>query len=128
MERIHRTAASQFARDLEHIQQSIEHIQQSIVEEGVENVGKRTDSIGSDGDGLRWQEFIGLPQVRSQETVNVQQSIVEQVVEIVGKRTPSDAMETGCRGKNPSDCRESVCERLRTYTAKYILSSKFEYG
>ena len=32
--RIHRTAASQFARDLV-------NIQQSIVEEGVENVGKR---------------------------------------------------------------------------------------
>ena len=35
--RIHRTAASQFARDLV-------NIQQSIVEEGVENVGKRTPS------------------------------------------------------------------------------------
>ena len=33
--RIHRTAASQFARDLV-------NIQQSIVEEGVENVSKRT--------------------------------------------------------------------------------------
>ena len=35
--RIHWTSASQFARDLV-------HIQQSIVEEGVENVGKRTPS------------------------------------------------------------------------------------
>ena len=52
--RIHRTAASQFARDL----------------------------------------------------INIQQSIVEEGVENVGKRTPSDPMETGCRGKNPSDCRE----------------------
>ena len=60
VERIHRTAASQFARDL----------------------------------------------------VNIQQSIVEEGVENVGKRTPSDPMETGCRGKNPSDCRESVRERL----------------
>ena len=25
-------------------------------------------------------------------------------LENVGKRTPSDPMETGCRGKNPSDC------------------------
>ena len=65
--RIHRTAASQFARDL----------------------------------------------------VNIQQSIVEEGVENVGKRTPSDPMETGCRGKNPSDCRESVRERLSKYTAKY---------
>ena len=75
--RIHRTAASQFARDLV-------NIQQSIVEEGVENVGKRKEGV-----------------------------------ENVGKRTPSDPMETGCRGKNPSDCRESVRERLSKYTAKY---------
>ena len=65
--RIHRTAASQFARDL----------------------------------------------------VNIQQSIVEEGVENVGKRTPSDPMETGSRGKNPSDCRESVRKRLGKYTAKY---------
>ena len=37
MARVHRTATSQFARDLV-------NIQQSIVEEGVENVGKRTPS------------------------------------------------------------------------------------
>ena len=65
--RVHRTAASHFARDLL-------HIQQSTVEEGVENVGK-------------W--------------------------------TPSDPMETGCWSKSPSDCRESVREKLSTYTAKY---------
>ena len=65
--RIHRTAASQFARDL----------------------------------------------------INIQQSIVEEEVENIGKRTPSDPMETGCRGMNPSDCRESVCKRLSKYTAKY---------
>jgi len=35
--RVYRTAASQFARNLV-------NIQQSIVEEGVENVGKRTPS------------------------------------------------------------------------------------
>ena len=65
--RVHRTAASQFARDLV-------HIQQSRVEEGVGNIGKGT---------------------------------------------PSDPMETGCRGKNPSDSRESVRERLNKYTTKY---------
>ena len=45
--RIHRTAASQFARDLK---------------------CRQTDSIGSDGDGLPWQESIGLPQISSRET------------------------------------------------------------
>ena len=65
--RIHRTAASQFARDL----------------------------------------------------VNIQQSIVEEGVENVGKRTPSDPIETGCGGNNPSDYRESVRKRLSKYTAKY---------
>ena len=65
--RIHRTAASQFARDL----------------------------------------------------INIQQSVAEEGVENVGKRTPSDPMETGCRGKNPSDSRESVRERLNKYTTKY---------
>ena len=34
---------------------------------------------------------------------NIQQSGVEKGVENVGKRTPSDPMETGCRGKRPSD-------------------------
>ena len=68
--RIHRTAASQFARDL----------------------------------------------------VNIQQSIVEEGVENVGKRTPSDPTETGCRGKNPSDCREN-------YSAAIVLSrSQFPYN
>ena len=58
--RIHRTAASQFARDLV-------NIQQSIVEEGGGKC-RQTDSIGSDGDGLPWQESIGLPRVNSRET------------------------------------------------------------
>ena len=75
MARIHRTAASQFARDL----------------------------------------------------VNIQQSIVDVGVENVGKRTPSDATETGCRGKNPSDCRESVIILYENYSA--ILSrSHFPYN
>ena len=34
---------------------------------------------------------------------NIQQSGVEEGVENVGKRIPSDPMETGCRGKRPSD-------------------------
>ena len=34
------------------------------------------------------------------------------MVEDVGKRTSSDPMETGCRSRSPSDCRESVRERL----------------
>ena len=55
----------------------------------------------------------------ARDLVNVQQSIVEEAMENVGKRTPSDQMETGCGGKNPSDCRESVRKRLGKYTAKY---------
>ena len=55
----------------------------------------------------------------ARDLVNIEQSIVEEGVENVGKRTPSDPMETGCSGKNPSDCRESVGERLSKYTAKY---------
>ena len=34
---------------------------------------------------------------------NIQQSGVEKGEENVGKRIPSDPMETGCRGKRPSD-------------------------
>ena len=41
-------------------------------------------------------------------------------MENVDKRTPSDPIETGCRGKSPSDCRESVRERLSKYTARYM--------
>ena len=55
----------------------------------------------------------------TRDLVNIQQTIVKEGVENVGKRTPSDPMETGCRGKNPSDCRESNRERLSKYTAKY---------
>ena len=55
----------------------------------------------------------------ARDLVNIQQSIVEEGVENVGKPTPSDPMETGCRGKNPSDCRMSVRKRLSKYTAKY---------
>ena len=47
----------------------------------------------------------------ARELVNKQQSIVEEGVENVAKRTPSDPMETGYGGKNPSYCRESVRER-----------------
>ena len=51
---VHRTVACQFAGDLV-------NIQQTIVEEG--GKCRQTDSIGSDGDGLPWQESIGLPPV-----------------------------------------------------------------
>ena len=44
----------------------------------------------------------------ARDLINIQQSIAEEAVENVGKWTPSDPMETGCRGKNPSDCCESV--------------------
>ena len=55
----------------------------------------------------------------ARDLVNIQQSIVEEAMGNVGKRTPSDPMGTSCDGKNPSDCRESVCKRLSKYTAKY---------
>ena len=48
----------------------------------------------------------------ARDLVHIQQSRVEEGIGNIGKRTPSDPMETGCRGKNPSDCRESVRERL----------------
>ena len=53
------------------------------------------------------------------DLVNILPTIVEEGVENVGKRTPSDPMDTGCRGKSPSDCRMSVCEILSKYTAYY---------
>ena len=52
----------------------------------------------------------------ARDLVNIQQGVVEEGVENVGKRTPSDPMESGCRGKSPSDCRVSVRERLSKYT------------
>ena len=68
------------------------------------HVGKRPDSIGSDGDGLLWQEAIELAACQfARDLENVRQSRVEEEVENVGKRTPSDPMETGCRVKRPSD-------------------------
>ena len=54
----------------------------------------------------------------ARDLVHIQQSRVEEGVGNIGKRTPSDPMETGCRGKNPSDSRESVRERLSKYTAR----------
>ena len=50
--------------------------------------------------------------------VYIQRSRVKEGVGNIGKRTPSNPMETGCRGKHPWDCLESVRERLKTYTAK----------
>ena len=55
----------------------------------------------------------------ARDLVNIQQGIDDEEVENVGKRTPSDPMEPGCRGKSPSDCRETVRGRLSKYTAKY---------
>ena len=52
------------------------------------------------------------------DLVNIQQGIAEEGVENVGKRTPSDPMETGCRGKSPSDRCMLVRKRLSTYSAK----------
>ena len=49
---------------------------------------------------------------------HIQQSRVKEGVENIGQRTQSDPMQTGCRGKNPSECRESVRERLSKYTAR----------
>ena len=54
----------------------------------------------------------------TRDLVNIQQSRVEEGVRNINKRTPSDLMETGCRGKDPSDCSESVRERLSNYTAR----------
>ena len=151
MARVHWTAASQFARDLV-------NIQQSILEEGVENVGKRTpsdpmetacrgkspsDCRESVRETLIQQRIYskvklrrgskmsanGLHRIRrrrfavarvnrtaasqfARDLVNIKQSIVEEGLENVGKRTSSDAMETGCCGKNPSDSRELVHETL----------------
>ena len=49
-------------------------------------------------------------------------------MENVGKRTPSDPMETGCRGKSPSDRRETVRERLSNISFKneaFIISERY---
>ena len=54
----------------------------------------------------------------ARDLVHIQRSRVEEGVGNIGKRTPSDPMETGCRGKSPSDSRESVRERLSKYTAR----------
>ena len=48
----------------------------------------------------------------ARDLVDIHQGIVEEGVENGGKRTTSDPMETGCHGKNPSDCLESVCKAL----------------
>ena len=55
----------------------------------------------------------------ARDLLHIKQSTVEEGVENVGKWTPSDPMETRCCSKSPSDCHESVRERLSTYTAKY---------
>ena len=63
-----------------------------------------TDSVGSNGDGLPWQESIRLAARQFAIVLeNIQQGRVVKGVENVGKRTPSDPIETGCCGKRPSD-------------------------
>ena len=66
---------------------------------------RQTDSIGSEGGGLPRQESIGLASCQfARDVVNIQQSRVpEEGQENVGKWTPSDPMESGYRGKIPSD-------------------------
>ena len=65
----------------------------------------------------------------ARDLVNIQQSILEEGVENVGKRTPSDPTETGCRFKNPLDCRESVIILYENYSAAIVLSrSQFPYN
>ena len=59
------------------------------------------------------------------DLVNIQQSMVEEGWKMsANPQTPSDPMEMGCRCKNPSDCRESVRERLSKCTAKYTLLNR----
>ena len=86
MASVHRTAASQFARDLV-------NMQQGIVEGGGRKC-RQTNSIGSDGDELpvaRVHRTFASQFAR--DLVNIQQSIVEEGgVENVGKRTPSDSV------------------------------------
>ena len=111
MERVHRTAACQFARDLV-------NIEQIMVERGWKMSANGLHRIG-------WRR-VAVEQVHrtaacqfARDLVYIEQSIVVRGVENVGKRTPSDPMETGCRGTSPSDCRMSVCEGLSKYRANY---------
>ena len=65
----------------------------------------------------------------ARDLVKIQESIVEEAMGNVGKRTPSDAMETGCSGKNPSDCLGSVIILYDNYSVVIVLSrSKFPYN
>ena len=66
---------------------------------------RRPVSIRSDGDcRLPRQESIGLAACQLAIVLEkTQQDRAEEEVENVGKRTPSDAIETGRRGKSPSD-------------------------
>ena len=79
MARIHRTAASQFARDLV-------NIQQSIVEDAMGNVHKRTPSeMSANGfHRMRWRQ-VAVARIHQTaasqflgDLVNIQQSMVEE--------------------------------------------------
>ena len=72
----------------------------------------------SDGRGPWTTRLTGSQFAR--DLVKIQQTIVERALEHVGKLTPSDPMETGCRGKCPSDCRLSVREGLSKYTRTIV--------
>ena len=63
-----------------------------------------TDFVGSNGEGLPWQESIGLAACQFAIVLeNIQQGRVVKGEENVGKRTLSDPIETGRCGKRPSD-------------------------
>ena len=65
---------------------------------------RQTDSIGSDGDRLPWQESIGLAACQFAIVLeSIQQGRVEEEVENVSKRTLLDPKETSRRGKSPSN-------------------------
>ena len=63
-----------------------------------------TDSVGSNGDGLPWQESIGLAACQFAIVLeNIQQGRVVKGVENVGKLILLDLKETGRCGKSSSD-------------------------
>ena len=111
MARIHRTAASQFARDLVNIQQSIVEEEWKLLANGLHRIRWRRVAVA------RIHRTAASQFAR--DLVNIQQSIVEEGVENVGKWTPSDPMETDCGDKSSLDGRMSVRKRLSKYTAKY---------
>ena len=69
---------------------------------------RQTDSIGSNGDGLLWQEYIGCAACQfARDLANIQQSRVVQGLLNVSKWTPSNPMETGCCDVLPVSLRDT---------------------